>query len=909
MVDPRRQFRVLYRDFLSRLIDLELLSSQGDPRKLFGQCAALLAAFNLVVAIFSARPLARIPADQLSTAVIGHAQFLIDTTMAVAGMLGVMAWGAAFPDRRDSLVLGILPVRARTILFAKAAAVATGLGVCLAAINIFTGISYPVVLGDSILGTFRWFAAYWITMAAAGSFLFFSLLALQGIAACILPHRLFLRASNFLQLAAFFAVLGGYFLTPGPSELQITAAGNRAFLDWFPSFWFLGLFQDLNGADHPVFQPLAKRAWWAWSMTAGLTFVTYSLAYRRFQRTIEQPDITPSSRRRPAARFIQAIVSKLIPKPVERAVFLFAARILIRSRQHRVILSVYCGIGFAISLAYARGLVYGETSLYRSLRHHISVPRWNELNVPLMIAGFVTLFFAIIGARAVFALPATLKANWVFRVTAVHSPRAYFAAIRKALYGLTALPVWIACTAAYLAIWRPAHATAHLAILLAAGIILIERSMFEFRKIPFTCSYLPGKADLTRKLGAYGAGFLFLTDIGTRIEYSAIQTRARYFFLLAILAVVAVRSRKRWTAFATRPKERLQFQEFEAADVAPLDLRRDGAWGEERYIDAVDPLTEQPLRRRIFLALAKGAAAALILAIIGAAYEEFVWSRERGHAVRTGWPIDIGGRSLNLYCLGGPGPTVVFESGGGGVGSGWLDVQREVSKFAGSCWYDRAGQGWSDPAPFPRDSVASAKDLHALLRVAKVEPPYILVGASLGGLIVRVYNGMYPRDMAGMILVDSTHFDERDSIPPAGDWNLAALYPYETSLLARFLLRTGTLRFFSEDVEPRGLAEFSKVPILESARQARAARPMVDRPLIVLTAGLPPRKGANPVEARQYLARQKQWIEVQKQLLRFSNRSRQVVVKNSRHCIQCDDPKAIVDAIREVAAAFPAKIG
>ncbi len=156
-----------------------------------------------------------------------------------------------------------------------------------------------------------------------------------------------------------------------------------------------------------------------------------------------------------------------------------------------------------------------------------------------MVTGFVLLLFAVIGTRAVFALPATLKANWVFRVTAVDSPRAYFMAVRKALYGLTAAPVWIAAAILYFAIWRPASAAAHLAVLRLVGMILVERSIRDFRKIPFTCGYLPGKADLTRKLGAAGALFLFATDAGTQFEYYAMRERTRFGFLLLVLLVIA----------------------------------------------------------------------------------------------------------------------------------------------------------------------------------------------------------------------------------------------------------------------------------------------------------------------------------------------------------------------------------
>src|SRR5262249_11333847 len=152
---------------------------------------------------------------------------------------------------------------------------------------------------------------------------------------------------------------------------------------------------------------------------------------------VEQPDIAPGDRSRPVSRSGSWLASRLIPKSLERAILLFTARTLSRSRQHRMLLAVYGGGGLAIALAYAPNLVYGRS-------------RWDLPNVSLMTGGFVLLFLFLIGTRAVFALPFALRSNWIFRITAVHSPTAYFAAVRKATTVLAAGPVWMASAALYL---------------------------------------------------------------------------------------------------------------------------------------------------------------------------------------------------------------------------------------------------------------------------------------------------------------------------------------------------------------------------------------------------------------------------------------------------------------------------
>ncbi len=115
VIDERRQFRVLYRNFLFRVIDLELLSVSGETRNLLVQFAALLAAYSFVLAVFTVPPFALSTADhsKLVVGAWGVEEFLISTTLTVAGLFAVLAWNAVLPDRRDGFVLDPLPLRSQ----------------------------------------------------------------------------------------------------------------------------------------------------------------------------------------------------------------------------------------------------------------------------------------------------------------------------------------------------------------------------------------------------------------------------------------------------------------------------------------------------------------------------------------------------------------------------------------------------------------------------------------------------------------------------------------------------------------------------------------------------------------------------------------------------------------------------
>jgi drug/metabolite transporter superfamily protein YnfA len=579
MTDSRRQFRVLYRDFLGRLIDLDVLSSGGDAANLLGQFAALLAAFNFVLAIgilprygTTAHPrsvlLVRAWLDQ---------EFLIGTSMAIAGLFTVLAWNTLLPDRRDALVLGVLPIKVRTIFRAKMAAIGAALGLSVAAVNVFTGMGFPFVLADDCGGGLRALAAYWMAQAAARLFTMASLLAMQGVLFLVLGYRRFQRVSGFLQLTSFFGILAVYFLKPPlATPAGLAAPANQRWLALLPSYWFLGLFQELNGGARPIFHGLAERAAIGLVAAVALAAGSYLVAYgRNLTRIIEQPDIAAADRTRLLPRFIQSIAPLVLRRPLEHAIVLFTARTLARSRQHRLIFAAYGGIACAIALAYARTILYGE-----------SYDRWDRPNVPLMAATMVLLVIAVLGARAVFALPFSLGANWVFRITAVHSPAAYSAAARKALFAVSMGPVWAAAAILLVAIWPAREAALHLLMLAVVGAILIYRSLRHFRKIPFACSYLPGKSNLKIKLGTYGIAILFLSDQGMHLERWTMLRPARYAVLFGILFALAWWSRRNALQLARADGSRLQFEETPPGDIHAIDLHSDGGWiSAEAWVD------------------------------------------------------------------------------------------------------------------------------------------------------------------------------------------------------------------------------------------------------------------------------------------------------------------------------------
>jgi hypothetical protein len=149
-----------------------------------------------------------------------------------------------------------------------------------------------------------------------------------------------------------------------------------------------------------------------------------------------------------------------------------------------------------------------------------------------------------------------------------------------------------------------------------------------------------------------------------------------------------------------------------------------------------------------------------VLCISGLVFEQIGEREDRRRYQQIGKSFDIGGRKLNIYCSGDGSPTVVFDTYGHMAGYSWSGVQREVAKLRRACWYDRAGYGWSDPAPMLRTFQSVATDLHALLHAASVPSPFVLVGARDSALHIRVFYGMYPSEVAGIVMLNPNDVDD-----------------------------------------------------------------------------------------------------------------------------------------------------
>jgi pimeloyl-ACP methyl ester carboxylesterase len=290
--------------------------------------------------------------------------------------------------------------------------------------------------------------------------------------------------------------------------------------------------------------------------------------------------------------------------------------------------------------------------------------------------------------------------------------------------------------------------------------------------------------------------------------------------------------------------------------------------------------------------------------------------------------IDVGGYRLHIYCTGQRVkglPTVIFEGGLGAPSLVWTLVQQRVATHTRACSYDRAGYGWSESGPTPRTAQQIVSELHTLLDRTGEQAPFVLVGHSFGGAVVRLYASQYPSDVAGLVLDDARHEDFFKRLPPSfyaadqsnyqraqflnliapiglarmggnvgllnGAINYLAPLPEETNAAARAIM------LYNPSHWQTSIAERDVIDT--SYDQVRKATRRSDLPLIVLMAD----RGVEAWQTGSTVidqATRDTWTQLQRELAALSTKGELVVVKNSGHYIHIDQPDAVVDAILKV---------
>ena len=266
--------------------------------------------------------------------------------------------------------------------------------------------------------------------------------------------------------------------------------------------------------------------------------------------------------------------------------------------------------------------------------------------------------------------------------------------------------------------------------------------------------------------------------------------------------------------------------------------------------------------------------------------------------------VDVGGYELYYSCAGVGSPTVILEAGGPSESSVWELVRVYMGDSPRVCAYDRANLGKSDSAPKPRTFSDMTRDLHTLLQNVPIEGPYVLVGHSMGGMLVQFYASQYPEDVVGLVLVDSGH-------PDMGE-RLLALLPPETANEDKSFKDWRQYGIYLSASKGREAYAVEGVDATVSNEQVRAVKSLGDLPLAVVT-----RSPNNPVivggmpdlPEEINLQLMQQWQDMQTEFEGLSTNSTHFTAVRSGHGVQAEEPRLVVEAIRHVVDEYRGVIG
>lgn len=531
-------FLLLARHFFGRFFDNDIVAQDSDMRTDVIQALGFVAVPGMFVA-FSMLPSAPRFDQPFNNGwgVISSYYFFVLYSMVVMGFVMVFEWDALFPDRRDYIVITPLPLGERTIFFGKLAALIAFLALFLFDAN-FLGFVLGSIITAGPGGLTAAVHVAWahaIACFAGGASVAMTFAAIQGLLINCLTARAFRRISPWAQMAGMALLIVVFFVTPFLAmAIRPLFQQHSPLLRWFPPFWFLGLYMDLlpgrpGGAMFHELAPLAVRAVWISALAFAVTYFTGY--WRHARRVLESLETSGEAPGRLRTAFDNFANRRLLPHPLERATFHFISNTVLRTARHRLFLATVGGISIAMTMP-----MVGWLGLKPGSATFVFTPE-GLLPAPLILT-----FLCITGLRAAFNLPAELRANWLFQTAESEDSIRHIRAARKWIVTMGLIPL-SAVVLPFEIAFRGWQGVVHLAFALALALVLLNALLIWFRKIPFTCSYFPGKMSMAAMAFVLVIGFVIYVLIMGRLEARWLRSPVELaaFFAVIVAALAGLR--------------------------------------------------------------------------------------------------------------------------------------------------------------------------------------------------------------------------------------------------------------------------------------------------------------------------------------------------------------------------------
>ena len=565
---PATAFRLLTRHFFSALFDLGFLSegqTSSLPRLIAGIAGALFAAGVILARVMMYRYRAAEAApDALlyqQTVLTDHV-FLIAVPMWIVAFVAVLAGPSLFPDETDFRVFGALPVTRRLVFGSKLAALVLFIGLFVAASEASLLPTFAVSMMSQYRehGYVAWLAAYLMSGALGALFAALSVTAVQALLLLFVPRRVLLTVSAATGSLMLFALVVGIPLVGIVPSFADAFASGSGWLYVFPPAWFLGLERWFLGDMQYASLALASAS--ALLGVGAVAIAAYLVLYRHFDRVmVRAADGSALTRRRSTKR-----AGGVLRRPAFTAVWAFTWLTLRRSALHQGVLVAVAAVGIAVVVSGVLGL---------DLRAAIEAAGWErrQLVRTILWGQFVLMFVMTLAVRAALLVPIEGRANWIFRLT--EQPETRPQQIDAAVWTMMIVGVLVPVVAAWPVQWMLIGARSSMSAAAAAlaGALLVEIVLLDWRRVPFTCSYLMGKGSLSLTLLKGFFAFIFFTRVGASLAHHAHTSPGTGGIVVTILVLLVIalhRFRQR-----LRTEEPLEYEDTMPSEMAPLRLSED----------------------------------------------------------------------------------------------------------------------------------------------------------------------------------------------------------------------------------------------------------------------------------------------------------------------------------------------
>jgi hypothetical protein len=558
----REQFQALTRAFLARFFENEITSGTDDLKTSFFWLLSFLAVPGLFMPMtmaFTWQLVAMVKGPEaLRILTRGDKAFYLGFVIIATASITAIAWNSLLADRRDGLVLGVLPVRPVVIIAARLGALSLYVTLVGVAMNALASLSFGLFLasGSTFAFAVRGAAAHFVASVGASACVFLCVAGFQGVALAALGPRIFSRLAPLMQLALVGVVVAGFLMLPtiDVSVVDTLAHRGHELRPWIlstPPLWFLGLYEVVLGTNDPLFHDLAKQAMLATAAGLLATVCSYPLAYRRVMIAVVEAgsSMGPASRLRSAARVLTLVTGRASDI---RAVSQFFLATVGRVERHRFIIAASVGVTIA--------WVMPGWMTMASLKP--DAPR-----IALLSLSFSAMVFLIAGIAIAASMPADERSGWMFDVTPPRRAQVR-AALERTMFLFGVMSVLIVFLPLYGVLWGTTFAINHAMFLIVMGVFVIQVALRRRDRMPCTEPWDLQGLKLDRLWGAYVVGFIIystkLPDLELALYGHPMATAI--FFVIVLGATVLVRVR------SLRPPQRdVDVSAFAPGDVLSLN--------------------------------------------------------------------------------------------------------------------------------------------------------------------------------------------------------------------------------------------------------------------------------------------------------------------------------------------------